>query len=153
MQVNGHPNLTVAQWGFMIYPEKCWLRASPDGVVEDPESNVLNGLLEIKCPYSVRDKVPEEACKNHSFYCYLSEDGSVVLRSDHHYYHQIQLQLYVCSRLWCDFCVYTTKGIIVQRVAADENWRTNYIPQLEEYYDNVILPEIVYPMHKPSYFL
>ena len=153
MQASGHPNLTVAGSGFVIHPGKCWLGASPDGVVEDPVSIISTGLLEIKCPYSVRDKLLGEACQDPSFYCSLSEDGSVVLRTNHRYYHQVQLQMYVCSYLWCDFCLYTTKDITVQRIVADVNWVKKYIPQLEEYYNNIVPSEIVYPMYKPSYFL
>ena len=41
------------------------------------------------------------------------------MKIDHHYYHQVQLQMYVCSYIWCDFCLYTTKGIEVQRIAAE----------------------------------
>ena len=95
MQLNGHPDLTVAECGFVIHPEKSWLGTSPDGVVVDPASNASNGLLEIKCSYTVREKLPEEACQYPSFYCSLSEDGLVVLRTEYHYYHQVQLQLYV----------------------------------------------------------
>ena len=95
MQLNGHPDLTVEERGFVIHPEKSWLGTSPDAVVENPASNASNGLLEIKCLCSVRDKLPEEAYQDPSFYCSLSEDGSVVLRTEHHYYHQVTSQLYV----------------------------------------------------------
>ena len=85
MQASEHPNLTVAEFGFVIHLEKSWLGASPDGVVEDPVSVIPTGLMGIKCPYSMQDKSPEEACQDPSFYCSLSEDGSVILRTNHCY--------------------------------------------------------------------
>ena len=98
MHANGHPDLAVTECGFVIHPEKNWLGASPDGVVDDPSVNINStGLLEIKCPYSVRDKLPKEACQDPTFYCALHEDGSPVLKTDHRYYHQVQLQMYVSN--------------------------------------------------------
>lgn len=61
----------------------------------------------------------------------------------------------VCSdkHHWYDFCVYTTKGVIVERINPDIEWIQKSVPKLKDYFDNYILPELVYPMHKPSYFL
>ena len=79
----------------------------------------------------------------------------VELKRSHGYYHQVQLQLFVCSDLyqWYDFCVYTPVGITVERITLDEEWATKSIPKLKDYYDNVILLELVCPICKPSYFL
>ena len=153
MQENGHTELKLRQCGFFVHPHKPWLGASPDGIVVDPPYST--GLLEIKCPYSVRDTPPRLACQESSFYCYTSDDGIPRLKRTHEYYHQVQLELYVCSDScgWCDFCVYTTKGILVERIYPDQEWEQKCIPQLKEYYFKHILPELVYPMHKPSYFL
>ena len=54
---------------------------------------------------------------------------------------------------WCDFCVFTTKGILVERIFLDPMWCTTYVPQLEEYFSYHMLPEIVYPQYKPSHIL
>jgi len=42
---------------------------------------------------------------------------------------------------------------MVERLYQDVNWIEEYIPQLRDYYVNFMLPELVYPMCKPSYFL
>jgi hypothetical protein len=155
MHANNHYNLTVQECGFFVHPQKEWLGASPDGVVLDPTYNPSDGLLEIKCPYSIRDAHPLEACYDTSFYCFIDTDGLCKLKKDHQYYHQVQVQLFVCSdkHHWCDFCVYTTKGIIVERINQDIEWIQKSVPKLQDYFDNYTLPELVYPMHKPSYFL
>jgi len=155
MQDNGHPYLTVSPCGFIVHPQEGWLGASPDGMVTESPNELSKGLLEIKCPFSKRDVLPKIACKDPSFYCFLSDDESLRLKRDHQYYHQVQLQLFVCSDMcqWCDFCVYTTKGVMVERLYQDINWIEEYIPQLRDYYINFMLPELVYPMCKPSYFL
>lgn len=52
MQRNGHVNLTVREFGFIINPEKGWLGSSPDGVVLDRADESYSGLLELKGPYT-----------------------------------------------------------------------------------------------------
>ena len=99
-----HHNVTVKQCGFFIHPQEPWLGASPDGVVIDHCCTPSKGLLEIKCPYSIREITPREACDTvPSFYCTIN-DGVVKLKREHQYYHQVQLQLFVCSSEydWCD---------------------------------------------------
>ena len=43
---------------------------SPDGAVYDPaDLQKPFGFLEIKCPYSIRNQTPVEACSSPGFYC------------------------------------------------------------------------------------
>ena len=109
--------VTVEKCGFIIHPEHCWLGASPDRKVKDLNSDQPDGILEIKCPYSKRDVEPEEACKDPAFYCEI-QDSRICLKSSHTYYHQVQLQLFVGSDMygWCDFCIFTCKGLAVTRI-------------------------------------
>ena len=155
MRRNGHPDLCVHKCGFIIHSKLGWLGASPDGRVTDPSLQCVNGIVEFKCPYAYRDKKLQEACKDEHFYCGLNDNGTIFLKVMHQYYHQVQLQLFVGSDMfaWCDFCIYSTKGVLVQRIFPDLKWRTDNIPKLEEYYDNFMLPEIVFPQNKPPYIL
>ena len=116
----GHSGLTTYPCGFLIHPTMGWLGASPDAKVFDPSFQPHNGIADFKCPYSKRDKSPQESCDDPSFYCSWN-NGHTQFRHDHHYYHQVQLQLFVCTEFyWCDFCVYTPRGIAVQRIFPDK---------------------------------
>ena len=53
--------------GFYI-GEHSYLGASPDGIVEMPGRLKM---IEIKCPFSVKDITVEEACSKNGFYCTL----------------------------------------------------------------------------------
>ena len=54
----------------------------------------------------------------------------------------------VGERPWCDFVVYTTQGISVQRILFDNDyWNKELVPKLVSFYDNCIVPEIVCPVH------
>ena len=49
---------------------------------------------------------------------------------------------------WCDFVVYTGKGINVERITYDEEfWNGTLLPKLTSFYDNCVAPEIVSPVH------
>lgn len=150
---HGHADLTVTPCGFHISKSYPFLGASPDGAVYDPSStNQPFGFLEIKCPFSFRNITPMEACSHHNFFCTLQNDingtPQVVLRPQHPYYSQVQGQMGVGDRPWCDFVVYTTKGISVQRINFDSNfWETRLLPKLTDFYDNCLAPEIVSPVH------
>jgi len=142
-----HQEFLVTKSGFLINPSWPFLGASPDGAVYDPsDHDHPYGFLEIKCPYSVRDKTPLEAAADSSFYCTIG-DGDLVLKRSHSYYSQIQGQMAIGERTWCDFVVYTSKGLNVQRIQFDHQYWTDNLPKLLSFYNNCIAPECVSPLH------
>ena len=146
-KANKHPEFFVTKSGFLINPSWPNLGASPDGTVYDPSDHNPYGFLEIKCPYSVRNKTPLEAAADSSFYCIIGSDGDLVLKKSHSYYSQIQGQMAVGERTWCDFVVYTSKGLSVQRIPYDHQCWTDNLPKLLAFYDECIAPECVSPLH------
>ena len=93
-------NLEVTTTGFHV---KGFLGASPDRLVG------LNGLVEIKCPYGIREDLSPQF-------------KSIEDKFMKHYWHQVQLQLYVTDREWCDFFQWTPNGYQCERVKRKENW-------------------------------
>ena len=144
----GHTGLTVCLVGFHVSTSHPFLGASPDGGVYDP-SNVGEpyGFVEVKCPFKHRDNTPEQACTDPNFCSSLTSSGEISLKKRHSYYCQIQGQMAIGDRPWCDFIIYTSKGITIERVRYDQEfWEKNLLPKLEEYYDNCVAPEIVSPV-------
>lgn len=152
MKSHGHPNLTAKICGFFVHPEKGWLGASPDAQVDDPDHS-STGIAEFKCPFSKADATVEAACEDQLFYCNLTDDQNIMLNRNHQYYHQVQLQLHTSCAPWCDFCVYTTKNVGVERIYPDERWQSEEVARLDNYFHEYILPEIVCPKVKPGYYL
>ena len=144
---SGHQGLFACQSGFMISESYPFLGASPDGVIYDPSVTNPFGLLEIKCPYAIRNKTPTEAGSSSSFFCEL-KDNKLRLKQSHYYYCQVQGQMAVSGRLWCDFVIYTPKDISIERINFDSDfWNKHLLPKLIDFYDNCIAPEIVSPVH------
>ena len=107
----------------------------------------MEGILEIKCPYSVRNSTVEEACNSTSFYCRKDTDG-IHLHQKHNYHYQVQGQMAVLGVEWCDFVVWTLKDFTVERISFDpEFWKNQCLPQLLSFYTNVMLPDLVYPRY------
>ena len=49
---------------------------------------------------------------------------------------------------WCDFVVYTNKGISIERIPFNSIfWESELLPKLTEFYTLCVEPEIVYPQH------
>ena len=101
----------------MIQPLLYWLAASPDGLITDESSTPILGLIEIKCPFSKRNLHPQDMLKDKNFYVEL-RDGMPHLKEEHSngYYYQIHMALDLSQLKFCDFIVYSFKGMIIIRI-------------------------------------
>ena len=88
---------SVTQVGFVELNE--WVGGSPDGLVDD------DGMIEIKCPI-------------HTTFVSFLINGTI----PKDYYWQMQGNLYICNRQWCDYVVYYP-GVkpIIKRVNRNED--------------------------------
>ena len=141
---NGNPDLTVTLSGFHISASHPFLGATPDGSVYDPQcTNQPFGFLEVKCPFSSRDLEPVDACNNPGFFSTINQS-----KEGHAYFSQVLSQMAIGNRPWCDFVVFTQRGISVQRIKFNDGfWLNKRLPKLETFYDNCLLPELVSPIH------
>lgn len=99
--------LLVDEAGLVRHPAHDWLACSPDATVAD------DGLVEAKCPAQFRDEPPE--------------------------YHlaQVQGQLEITDRAWCDYAQFCDGELRVIRVERDRAWWAWALPQLREFWDYV----------------
>ena len=64
------------------------------------------------------------------------------------YYAQVQGQMAVGCRSWCDFVLYMSNEIHIQRLYFDADfWKKDILLKLTHFYDNCLAPEIIHPMH------
>lgn len=144
----GHAGIRVVECGLFIDREHGWLGASPDGLIHDPATcGDPDGVLEIKCPFSVRSIKINEAAQTPGFYCQW-KDGQLHLKRNHKYYYQVQGQMAITGRNWCDFVVWTECDIFIERIKYRHNfWIEECMPKLANFYDKCVLPEIVAPRY------
>ena len=131
----------VRETGVVIQPSLIWLAASPDGFAIDETSNV-HVLIEIKCPASKKHSKPSDLLKDPNFYVGC-ENGIVFLKKAHsnEYYSQIQLAMGLSGVRFCDFVVYTFKGIII-RTEFNELYFDSLLNKLKPFYRDFMLPSI-----------
>ena len=130
-----HTSFAVEITGLHVNPTYPHLGASPDGLISC--SCCGDGLLEIKCPYSVRHTTPCSAP-----YWITTETGCELLRT-HDYYYQVQGQLGILERSFCDFVSWTPHGLQVERIAYDATFFSQLCLKLERFFVEVILPRVL----------
>jgi hypothetical protein len=137
-----HPGINVTECGLLVSPQIPYLGCSPDGIVHCPHCvDKENGLLEIKCPYKYRNVSPMTAAENKDFFCEIV-DGQLKLKHSHNYYYQIQGQLGITGRKWCDFLVWTLEGHSVERIEFDPCFWNECVQKLKHFFEQYIVPEI-----------
>lgn len=125
-----HKDAKYRECGIFIYENKQYIGASPDLILEC--SCCGKGVLEIKCPYSIVNKVPSPD----NLPYLVHSNGSIVLKEKHQYFAQIQGQMAVTKRNWCHFLVYTQKGQHFERIEFNETYWNKLEENLTWFYDN-----------------
>lgn len=141
MQSQHHGHVQVHKCGLVLDREMPFLAASPDGLVKCQHCQPVQGLLEVKCPSVHKNKTPEEACSDSDFCCQLI-DGQVRLKENHNYFFQVQGQMGVSGKMWCDFVIWTLKGMSVERITFRPAVWVTMKNQLKSFYVNAVVPEV-----------
>ena len=136
MTMTGH-KLDIWPSEFVVREDYPHLGASPDGKVLDPLAHPHFGILEVKCPYKYRSVKPREAAAMDKDFCLASGTpghNDLYLRKSHHHYSQVQGQMMVTGAKWCDFVVYTFKGLHIERIAFDDMFCHSMLKKLNAFY-------------------
>ena len=136
----------VTSTGLWVNPKYPYLACSPDGLVDD------DGLVEIKSLKLFKEHEIQKIVKNGSTVvskdildrqCFEIKDGKCVLKESHSYYHQIQLQLLVTERTYCDFVLYAADGpVSIETINRDEQLMSEILNHLSTFWFQVVSPEI-----------
>lgn len=99
-----HSVMTHGGGELVIHQDYDFLAVTPDSLVD------RDGMIEVKCPYR----------------------GDYTTIPDY-YVPQVQLQMAVTVRKWCDFVIWRYGQITVQRIAADPDWLPSVLPTLYDF--------------------
>ena len=135
-----HTNVVVRDSGLVVHPNWPHMGASPDSIVECSCCGVK--CLEIKCPYSFRDKSIEFLIEGNS-YLYWGHNLEYLLKEDHEYYYQIQTQLLVTELQSCHFFVWTKTDYALIVVEANKKLQDEIVSKSSFFFENVLLKELL----------
>ncbi|ODM95241.1 hypothetical protein Ocin01_11442, partial [Orchesella cincta] len=136
----GLPEGSVEKVGLEVSLENGIFAASPDGRVGE------EGIVEIKCPYSIRDLKPHDWPTSSSDCPLKLQNGTLVLKTTHNHYFQIVQQLHVTKRMWCDYVVWTPNDIFIQRIERNEETASTWEKmkmKLQKFWTEDLAPELV----------
>ena len=131
-----HQQFKCTDAGLVINPLFPHLGASPDGFTKCKCCG--KGILELKCPFSCKEGIPDDLIgKRGSF---MTQHG---LMKTHKYFTQVQGQLSVCNREFCDFVVWTPQKTTIQRIYQDYSFIEKLLKKLTSFFVDYMLPELL----------
>ena len=107
----------VVATGFHEYED--WLGASPDGFVN------VDGLIEVKCPFGLRHEEPPVPFRT--------------ALDQKYYWAQMQIQMHVTRRMWCDFYQWAPGGTVCERVIYDAAFIMDALPKLKAFWKQYLI--------------
>ncbi|KAK3917094.1 Ubiquitin carboxyl-terminal hydrolase 36 [Frankliniella fusca] len=120
------------------------LGCSPDGIVTS--SIEEHKLLEIKIPYARRNNDPKTFNNwpqkwKKSFCLYYNDSNELLLKRNHPYYDQVQVQMGVLEFSKCDLYVWTPMGSECVTVKFDPERWNELKTALQKFHWEVLIPE------------
>jgi len=100
----------VKECGFI--PVNDWLGASPDGLID-------GGIIEVKCPYGLRN---------------YDEPEFKTSRMQPHYWAQKQIEMLAAKVTWAHFYQWAPRGDSLETVERDDDWLSENMPVLREFH-------------------
>jgi hypothetical protein len=128
-----HHNVRVTETGLHVSASRGYIGASPDGLVSCDCCG--QGVLEVKCPFSIAHTRPGS-----SNLAYLR--GGTLAKS-HQYFTQVQGQMAVTDRQWCDFFVFTKHGYYLERILFNPQFWSTVVANLEKFFVLFVAPELL----------
>ena len=147
-KVDDNIDVSVKESGLVIMPSSPFLAASPDGIVFE---NGCEGLLEIKNLSKFRSlriyEAIDRAKKEKKVFPLEVVNGIKRLKKRNPHYTQIQGQLLVTGKNWCDYILRTQVDCHIERITADKEFHERLHKRLNYFFMNCLLPEIALPRH------
>ena len=136
-------DINVRETGLVIQPNLFWLAASTDGLVSDHSDSRKVGIIEIKCPKLKCNYTPQEILQDTKFYVHY-DSSKLQPEKDHAcgYCTQIQMAMDLSNVQFCDFAVFTFKGMIIVRVPFDKIYFELLLQKLNWFYKRFMLPKL-----------
>ena len=128
----------VEQTGLWVFPSGS-VCCSPDGLVFTSQGlKRPEGILEIKCPYKLRNLKIVPSGTWSTFCPYLKSDFE--LNQDHRFYQLFQAELYATRTKWGDLFIWTPSQTRIFRIERNEIWIQTNVPLVDWVFSKYIYP-------------
>ena len=101
--------------GLCIGASHPWLAGSPDGIMLLIIQKRNQSCKKLSVQKQQRTALLQR-CAQKSSFSLVKNEGKLWLKTCHSYNYQVQVQVFVAWKRWCDFCVYGQKELFVQRL-------------------------------------
>lgn len=125
-----HENFSLKKCGLFLNESFSHIGATPDGVVQCDCCG--EGLVEVKCPFTAKEKGLENVA-------YIKQ-GRLIEK--HKYQYQVQTQLTVTQKDYCDFVVWSPSEMFIQRIEPDKALEEEILKKSQDFFVSVVLPEL-----------
>ena len=138
-------SLNVRETGVHLHTKYVGLSCSHDGWVTSLKRKPR--VMEIKCPYSLRDSHPknfDKALKKRSLSMFClkrDESGKIKLKKEHAYYDQVQMEMAMTEATKCEFVVWSRKGMVCLVIPFDEGRWDQVRTSLTKFHWEYMAPE------------
>lgn len=133
-------HIKLNEVGLIIHPNYPHFGASPDAIVMCDVCG--EGCVEVKCPYCAQNSSIAELIHAKKT-CLINEGGETKLNRKHAYYSQVQMQLALTEKKYCDFVVWSESDYFMERIYFDEEFWNNESHKATVFHQKVILPELL----------
>ena len=94
-------------------------------------------VVEVKCPITLRD-----GNMSSLDWMVVESDGKFRLRITHRHYYQVQMQLFVTNREYCDIVVWSPGMLYIERIVPDSEWWAEKSKQGMLFHAKCVMPEL-----------
>lgn len=135
-----HEDFKTEKASLFIMKKEAYIAASPDSMMTFKCHG--RSAIEVKCPYSLKDKhLNSWTIRDCDILTVI--DGHLKLKQTHKYYTQVISQMALTNSTQSYFVVWTTKGVIVERIMFDEKHWLNVLANLDIFYKTYVVPAIL----------
>ena len=134
-----HKKFKMEDAGLIVH-KKCFIGASPDAFVSCKCCG--DGLLEVKCTFKYKECSINEISKV-KYHLIVDDSGNIKLSKKSSWFTQIQGQMGVTGREWCDFVLYTQRDIFIERIYFDLDLWLHILSKCELFYRKFIIPKLL----------
>ncbi|XP_041371313.1 uncharacterized protein LOC121384798 [Gigantopelta aegis] len=137
---SSHTDFVINEAGLLIDKKHPYLAASSDSIA----SCACHGqrVVEVKCPYTQREKTYHEYMNEKSC-CLMMDEEASKLKETHSYYSQVQMQMYIHDTAFCDFVIFTPRFTAISYVRRNHSFIAEMLEKTRDFHVKCVMPEIL----------